>query len=54
MKVAELIGILNWMPSNYDVVIDNERVTRCFINDEFYDGDSANPDCDIISVVELE
>ncbi len=54
MKVAELIGILNWMPASYDVVIGNGRVTRCFVNDEFYDGDSANPDCDVISVVEIE
>ena len=54
MKVAELIAILNWMPKDYDVVIDNERITRCFANDEFYDGDSAKPNCEIISVVELE
>ncbi len=54
MKVADLISILYWMPGDYDVVIGNERVSKCFINDEFYDGDSANPDCKIISVVELE
>lgn len=54
MKVAELIAILSWMPKDYDVVVGNERITRCFVNDEFYDGDPANPDCEIISVVELE
>lgn len=54
MKVAELIAILNWMPKDYDVVVGNEQITKCFVNDEFYDGDSANPDCEIISVVELE
>ena len=57
MKVSELIAILSWMPKDYDVVVGNvgnERITRCFVNDEFYDGDSANPDCKIISVVELE
>ena len=53
MKVGELIGILNWMPKDYEVVIGNERVTECFINDEFYDGDSCNPNCNIVSVVEL-
>ena len=55
MKVKELITLLQTMPQDLEVVdFSCERVEGCYVEEEFYDGDSNNPSCPIIKVVMLE
>lgn len=42
------------MPQDLEVINICERVQGCHVNEEFYDGDSANPNCKIIRVVEID
>ena len=53
MTVAELIEALKQMPQDLKVVDIGKDVSGCRVVDEYYDGDSANPNCPIITVVEL-
>lgn len=54
MTVSELIAKLQSMPLDLPVKFMCEDIDSCRINNEFYDGDPANPNCPIITVVELE
>ena len=55
MTVKELIEKLQEMPQDLPVYDFNyEEIIGCHVNDEFYNGDSANPKCEIITVVMLD
>ena len=55
MTVKELIEKLQEMPQGLQVVgCDYEYVEGCHVNDEYYDGDYANPDCPILMVVMID
>ncbi len=54
MTVSQLIAVLNWMPMDYKVVYMNEEIETVTINDEWYPGDSCNPNVEPISVVQVE
>lgn len=53
MTVKELIETLKQLPEDLPIVFMNEHIDHVRILDEFYDRDSANPNCKIIKVVEL-
>lgn len=55
MIVKELIKKLQEMPQDLEVYdYSYEKVTGCHVNNEFYNGDSANPECEIITVVMID
>ena len=55
MTVKELIEKLKEMPQDLEVYdYSYEKVTGCHINSEFYNGDSANPKTEIITVVMID
>ena len=54
MTVEKLIMELKKMPQYLEVICSQAVVEGCHINSEYYDGDCANPNCKIISVVELD
>ena len=49
--VAEFIEVLKQYPQNLPIRIDGEQGADIWIDEEFYDGDSANPNCPIIKAV---
>lgn len=53
MNVKELIDILRAFPLDLPVVVDNEILTKenIYIKNEYYNGDGANPYCEIIDEV---
>ena len=55
MTVNDLIQILKTMPQDLEVFdFSYERVVGCHINEELFDGDSANPNCPIIRAVMID
>lgn len=55
MTVKELIKKLQEMPQDLEVYdYSYEKVIGCHVNNEFYNGDSANPECEIITVVMID
>ena len=55
MTVHELIQLLQTMPQELPVKDHmGENINGCHINEEFYDGDYANPNCTIVTVVEFD
>lgn len=54
MTVRELIEALQQMPQDLKVINMCEPVSGCHVNPEYFDGDPANPKCQIIEVVELD
>ena len=54
MTVAQLIGVLSWMPQDYKVVYECCEVETVKVNDEWYPGDPCNPNVEPISVVQVE
>ena len=55
MMVKEFIEKLQEMPQDLQVFeSDGFEVKGCHIEDEFYNGDSANPECGIITVVKID
>ena len=55
MTVKEFIKKLEEMPQDLEVYdFSYEKVEGCHINDEFYAGDPANPNCPIITVVMID
>lgn len=55
MKVYELVKLLQELPQDLIVkdTIGND-IDGLHINNEFYNGDYANPDCPVIEVVKLD
>jgi hypothetical protein len=55
MTVKELIEKLQEMPQDL-LVVDCEgyHVDGCHIVEEYYDGDSANPNCPFLTVVRID
>jgi len=55
MTVRELIEKLQEMPQDLPVVDwGHYYVEGCHVNDEYFDGDAANPNCPIITVVMID
>lgn len=55
MTVHELIEKLQEMPQDLPVVDwGHYYVEGCHIDDEYFDGDAANPNCPIITVVMID
>lgn len=55
MTVKELIEKLQEMPQDL-LVVDwgHFHVEGCHIEEEFYDGDAANPRCPVLTVVMID
>lgn len=49
--VAEFIELLKRFPQDLPIRIDFTKGTEIWVSEEFYDGDSANPNCPIIKAV---
>ena len=49
--VAEFIEVLKQFPQDLPIRIDYMKGTEIWISEEFYDGDSANPNCPVIKAV---
>lgn len=49
--VAEFIETLKRFPQDLPIRIDYMKGTEIWVDEEFYDGDSANPNCPIIKAV---
>ena len=49
--VAEFIETLKQFPQDLPIRIDYERGAEIWVNEEYYDGDPANPYCPIIRAV---
>lgn len=49
--VAEFIEVLKQFPQDLPIRIDNMQGTEIWVSEEFYDGDSANPNCPVIKAV---
>lgn len=49
--VAEFIETLKRFPQDLPIRIDFMKGTEIWVDEEFYDGDSANPNCPIIKAV---
>ena len=49
--VAEFIESLKQFPNDLPIRIGYEEGAEIFVSDEFYDGDSANPNCPVIKAV---
>ena len=55
MTVKELIEKLKEMPQDLPVVdYGGFHVEECYIDEEYYDSDSANPNCPIFEVVRID
>ena len=55
MTVKELIEKLQEMPQDLPVVDwGGFDVEGCHIDEEYYDGDSANPKCPVLTVVMID
>lgn len=55
MTVRELINKLQEMPQDLPVYdFSYEEVIGCHVNDEFYHGDAANPQNEVITVVMID
>jgi hypothetical protein len=49
--VAEFIETLKEFPQNLPIRIDYSIGTEIYVSEEFYDGDSADPNCPVIRAV---
>lgn len=49
--VAEFIEVLKQFPQDLPIRINHMEGTEIWVSEEFYDGDSANPNCPIIKAV---
>lgn len=49
--VGEFIETLKQFPQDLPIRIDFMEGTEIWVSEEFYDGDSANPNCPIIKAV---
>jgi hypothetical protein len=49
--VGEFIEVLKQFPQDLPIRIDYMKGTEIFVSEEFYDGDSANPNCPVIKAV---
>lgn len=49
--VAEFIETLRQFPQDLPIRIDYMKGTEIWVSEEFFDGDSANPNCPVIRAV---
>lgn len=49
--VAEFIETLKQFPQDLPIRVNYDKGTEVWIQEEFYDGDSANPKCPVIKAV---
>ena len=49
--VSEFIETLKQFPQDLPIRIDYMKGAEIWVSEEFYDGDSANPNCPIIKAV---
>lgn len=50
-RVAEFIEVLKQFPQKMPIRIDYKQGAEIWVSEEFYDGDSANPNCPVIKAV---
>ena len=53
MTISELVSELSKFPKDMTVVTPFGHVDTVKINEEYYDGDPANPSCPVVRVVEI-